>query len=511
MASDTFGVVRGGQVLDLATRSLRAADILIEGDRIAEVGPPGLTAPADATLFDAADRAIVPGLVNGHVHGHGTLAKGLVEDRWPLELFLNALPGLTGNRNLEDKYLNGLVAAAEMIRKGCTACYDLFFEFPKPSREGLQAIGRAYADAGIRAVIAPMVADRTLYQAYPGLLDAIPEPFRAQAEAIRLAPYEASADAAAEAFDDWPFDRDLIRPAIAPTIPLHCSDAFLRRCADLARAYALPLQTHLAETRAQALLGRRVYGKSLTAHLDDLGLLGPQFSAAHAVWLDADDRRRFADNGASVVHAPISNMRFGSGLARIRPMLEAGINVGIATDAANSSDSLNMFEATRAASLISRVQSPDYRRWLGADEVLRMATEGSARAMGLDGVAGRIEAGWKADLVFLDLGHINYVPLHDLVTQIVFTENGAAVDSVMIGGRLVLDHGRLTTIDEAKLRVRVAEASERLAAANEGMRRFSRALQPYVGAFCRALAREPCGMDRQAWNEMEDGEAAGKP
>ena len=268
-----FTVVRGGRVLDPRTRRAAPAALLIEGDTIREIGPPGLAAPAEAAVIDAADRAIIPGLVNGHVHGHGTLAKGLVDDRWPLELFLNALPGLSGNRVLEDKYLNGLIAAVELIRKGCTCCYDLFFEFPKPSREGLAALGQAYADAGLRAVIAPMVADRTLYQAYPGLLEAMPEALREEALRLQLAPCEASADAAAEAFRDWPFDRDKIRPAIAPTIPLHCSDDFLRRCRDLARDYDLPLQTHLAETKAQALLGLRKYGRSLTAHLDGLEML----------------------------------------------------------------------------------------------------------------------------------------------------------------------------------------------------------------------------------------------
>ena len=157
------------------------------------------------------------------------------------------------------------------------------------------------------------------------------------------------------------------------------------RCRDLARAYDLPLQTHLAETKAQAVLGLRKYGKTLTAHLDSLGMLGPHLSAAHAIWLDRDDLDRLASNGASVVHAPVSNMRFGSGLAHLRPMLDRGINVGVATDAANSSDQLNMFESTRLATLISRVQTPDFKTWLGADEVLRMATAGSAHAMGFGG------------------------------------------------------------------------------------------------------------------------------
>src|SRR5579859_1283631 len=107
--------------------------------------------------------------------------------------------------------------------------------------------------------------------------------------------------------------------------------------------------------------------------------------------------------------------------------------------------------------------------------------QSSARAMGFGGTIGEIAPGYKADIVFLDLGHINYVPCHDLVTQIVFTENGAAVDSVMIGGRLVLDHGRLTTIDEKKLRRDATAAAERLYAANTASRAFAKQLQPFVG------------------------------
>jgi 5-methylthioadenosine/S-adenosylhomocysteine deaminase len=341
-----------------------------------------------------------------------------------------------------------------------------------------------------------MLADKTLYQAYPDLIGNIPEPLRTQVIAFQLAPYQASADALEAIYEDWPFDREMIRPAIAPTIPLHCSDEFLVRCRDLARAYDLPLQTHLAETKTQAIIGLRKYGRTLTAHLDGLGMLGPHFSAAHAIWLDRDDLGRLSDNGASIVHAPVSNMRFGSGLAHLRPALDRGINVGIATDAANSSDQLNMFESTRLAALISRVQTPDFEQWLGADEVLQMATVGSARVMGLGGKVGEIAPGFKADIVFLDLGHINYVPCHDMITQIVFTENGGAVDSVMIGGRMVLDRGRLTTIDEKKLRRDATIAAERLFVANAPMRSFAKDLQSIVGHFCHNLACEPYHINR---------------
>ena len=489
-------VLEGGLVLR-ADGEAERLDVVIDGDAITALTPPG-GGPAEARKISAHDKAIVPGLINGHVHGHGTLAKGLVEDRWPLELFLNALPGLGANRTSDDKYLNGLVGAAEMIRKGCTACFDLFFEFPQPSPEGLFALGQAYSDAGIRAVVAPMVADKTFYQAYPELIEACSPSQREAALSLRLAPGEAVLASAVEAFRRWPFDRERIRPGLAPSIPLHCSDDFLIACRDLAREFDLPMQTHLAESKVQAVTGLKRYGRTITAHVEALGLLGPHFSAAHAIWLDGDDLARLAGAGVSAIHAPASNLRFGSGMAQTRAMIESGINVGLATDAANSSDALNMFEAMRWAASLSAVQTHDFTRWLGVADALRMATEGSAQALGFAGELGRVAPGYKADLVLLDLAHINYVPLGHLGRQMVFGENGAAVDSVMIGGRWVMERGNLTTIDEAKLRRDANAAAARLFEANAEARSLARRLQPAVGTFCRSLACHPYSVRRIA-------------
>lgn len=486
-----FIVIRSGRVLDIATGRAEPADMLVEGDTIRAVGPPGLAVPDGARVIDASDRALMPGLVNGHMHGHGALAKGLIGDYWTLELFLNSNPAIGGNRTVDDKYLCGLLNAVDVVRKGSTACYDLFFEFPVPSLDGITAIGRGYREVGVRATIAPMIADMTLYQAYPGLLDAMPDDLRSGAERFRLAGPEETLAACRAVFAAWPFDREQIRPAIAPTIPLHCSDAFLAGCRDLAREFDLPLQTHLAESKSQAVLGMRKYDRTVTAHLDTLGMIGPHFSGAHAIWLDDDDRRRLADRGGSVIHNPLSNMRFGSGLAQVRPMLDAGINVGIGTDGVNTSDSLNMFEATRLGSFISRVQNPDYRTWLSPREVMAMSTTGSARALGFGDTIGRLVPGAKADVVFLDLAHVHYVPLGDLMSQIVFTESGAAVDSVMIGGRMVLDRGRITTVDEVKLRRDVERAAERLNSANAQSHAFASKLEDIVGGFCLGLCRSP--------------------
>src|SRR5271169_825196 len=419
-------ILRDGLVLNTAAGTADPADILIEDDTSREIGPPGLPAPAGAVEISAARRLLHPGLVNAHTHGHGNLGKGM-GDRWTLELLITAAPWITGNRTTEDKYLSTQLGAVEMVLKGCTACYDLSFEWPLPTTEGLAQAAAAYADVGMRAVVAPMVADRSFYEAIPGLLEALPLPLQQGVAELRPPPAEATLSAIRAILRDWSFDRDQVRPAVAPTIPQHCSDAFILGCADLAREFGIGLHSHIAESKVQAVTGIRVYGRTQTAHLDGLGVLGPHFTVAHGVWLDEDDMARLGDHGASVAHNPGSNMRLGSGLADTRAMLERRVNLGIGTDGANCADNQNMYEAMRLASFVSKVQGPDWRRWLSTREAALAATEGSARALGFGDRIGRLAPGWKADIVMLDLDHPNWLPFNDPVNQLVHTEDGTAV------------------------------------------------------------------------------------
>ena len=490
-----YRVVRGGRLLDIAGHKADFADILIDGDTIREVGPAGLATPEDALVVDASNRLLMPGLVNAHSHGHGTLAKGM-GDRWTLELLLNAGPWISGGRTLEEKYLAARLNAAEMIAKGCTATYDLYFEFPLPTAEGMAAVGRAYADAGVRAVVAPMMADRLLFEAVPGLIDAIPEALRPAVEAARAAPYEQSLAAARRLLEGWSLDCGRVRPALAPTIPLHCSDGFITACRDLAAEHGVGMHMHLAESKIQAVSGMKRYGKTLTAHLDGLGVLGPRFTGAHCVWLDDDDIGRMAGAGASIAHNPGSNLRLGSGIAPLREMLAAGVGVGIGTDGSNCSDNQNMFEATRLASFASRVRSPDYQTWLATDEALRLATEGGAAALGMAGEIGRVAPGYKADMVFLDLANVDFVPFNDPTNQVVHCADSSAVASVMVGGRMVLDAGRFTTIDHGKLVADAEAAVERLRGANAEARALAARLEGHVGRFCVGLAQGPYHVQR---------------
>ena len=479
-------VIHGGRVLCPHPFEVRSLDIVIEGDTIHDLVAPGTVTTADALRIDATDKLLIPGLVNGHNHAQTTLAKGIF-DRYTLELYLNAVPWATGRRTLEDKYLSAALGAAEMVRKGCTASYDMFAEFPAPTPDGVAAVARAYADVGMRATIAPMMADRSFYEAIPGLLDALPLAMRAEVEKIKYAPRQAAMAACTSIIDSWAHSYDRIRPALGPTIPHHCTDEFLTACRDFARHYNIGMQMHIAESKLQAVVAQQRYGKTLVAHLDALGMLNPKFCASHGVWLDDDDRARLADHGASVSHNPGSNMKLGSGMADMRALLDRGVNVAIGTDGAASSDNLNVFEAMRTAAYISRVQDRPPEQWISGAEVLRAVTEGGAKALGFDRI-GRLEAGFQADIVFMDLASLNYVPLNNPLNQLVFCEDGTAVESVMIAGRVVLDHGRFTTINLPALRQQAEEAVARLAAANAESRAFCEALHPVVEQYCGGLA-----------------------
>ncbi|HSD44344.1 MAG TPA: amidohydrolase family protein [Burkholderiales bacterium] len=487
-------LIHGGRVLRPGSFAVEALDIVVDGDAIADLAAPGSVRDESMQRIDARDRLVIPGLVNGHNHAQTGLAKGLF-DRYTLELYLNGVPWATGRRTLEDKYLSAVIGAAEMVRKGCTASYDMFAEFPLPTPEGVSAVAQAYSDVGMRAAVSMMTADRSFYEAIPGLLDFLPPALREIALKVRLAPHQEAIAACRRVLDGWSIDRDRVRPALGPTIPHHCSDEFLAGCRDLARDFAVGMQMHVGESKAQAIVAGMRYGKTLVGHLDSIGMLNPGFCVAHGVWLDHDDRARLADRGASIAHNPGSNLKLGSGIADMRRLLDRKVNVAIGTDGAGSSDNLNVFEAMRLASYLSRVQDHPVERWVSSREALYAATEGGAKALGFDRI-GRIEKGYKADLVLLDLAALHYVPLNDVVNQIVFAEDGTGVDSVMIGGRMVLDRGTLTTVDLGRMRTQAEEAVARLAAANAEQKALSEKLEPYVGQYCGGLAARPYHVHR---------------
>ncbi len=491
-------LLHGGQVLRGPGPALERADVLIEDDRIAAVEP-SLPRPAEVESIDASPFLIVPGLVNAHTHAHNNLLRGLA-DRWTLEDLLNHGPALNGGRTAEDHYLSAALGAVEMLKTGCTTAYDLFMAPPAPSVEDVEAVARAYTDVGLRVVVAPTVGDVPFHDTVPGLMDLLPDDLRRRVREMTAAPAAALLRLGDESIRRLHGSAGgRVRIALAPSIPTLCTDGFLDGTARLAREHGVGVHTHLAESKMQAIAAQRRWGHTAVTQLQKIGLLGPGFVGAHGVWLTGDDLARLADTGGSVAHNPASNLRLGSGIAAVREMLDRGVTVGLGADGSMSSDNQNLFEAMRLAGLVGNVRFPHHTaRWIGAPEVWRMATLGSARALGLGDEIGAVEPGRKADLVLLRADSTFLRPLNDVLGSLVYAETGAAVDTVLVDGRVVVRDGRVLTVDEARLRARAQDAADRVRRDNAGRWRLAEEVAPYLSTACRAAAALPYPVDRYA-------------
>ena len=220
------------------------------------------------------------------------------------------------------------------------------------------------------------------------------------------------------------------------------------------------MHIHLAETKAQQVIGKKIYGTSLLRHLDSIGILAANVSLAHSIWIEPEDIELFAERGVTPVHNPASNLRLGSGLAPMKEFLAAGVHVALGTDGAASNDGQNMFDALRLAALIHNGAGTDFNQWVTAIQALGMAMRNGARALGLD--AGILAAGKLADLVLLRRDTPAFTPLNDVMGQLVFCENGSSVDTVIVNGEVVVQGGRVTRVDESEVLHLATRARERL-------------------------------------------------
>lgn len=483
----------GGLVLTKSLE-LQKLDVIVKNGFIDAFMPANSSLVERGDFLDCTGQILVPGLINAHTHSGCNLVRSWT-DRWTLELQLSGGAALRGSPPVEDKYTAALLGASEMISRGCTACYDLFYEFPIPTVEGVLAVAKAYAESGMRAVIAPMIADTSFYQSIPGLIEALPADTRAELARTAMAPWKSVSDVLREALRRWPYDHAQVTLALAPTIPMHCTDEYWKQAAAFCRETGISMHTHLAESKPQAVNGLKRYGKSITAHLMDMGVLSERFTGAHCVWVDDDDVRRLADCGCAVAHCPCSNMRLGNGIAATSRMLDRKLTVGVGTDSRLCSDNLNMFEAMRIAALASRVQGTDRDSWLSSHDTFRMATLGSAQALGLKNI-GSLEPGRHADILFLDATNPNYVPLNNIVNQLVYAEDATGIVSVMIGGRMVYSNGSFEAFDRIKLVSSAEDAARRLKVATEEARQSSSRLEPFVASFCGGMASAPYPINR---------------
>jgi len=243
---------------------------------------------------------------------------------------------------------------------------------------------------------------------------------------------------------------------------MNCSDALLREVVQFAEQYDLGIHTHLLETRLQAWTAQKIYRQTICAHLAQIGFLSSRLSTAHSIWLDEREMDLLAASGASVVHNPASNLKLGSGVAPVAKLKARGVNVALGTDGGDTSDSYSIFEQMRLAAFLSRIAAEDPENWITALDALKMGTVNGAQAVpAWRGKIGKIKPGYRADLVLLKPS-LRLRPLRDIVHQLVFCEGGQSVDTVLVDGKVVVEGGRLTGIDEEALIRRVEPISKKM-------------------------------------------------
>lgn len=419
-------IVSGGIMvtMDSARAIHQDGSVAVRGDAIVAVGP---RAEIEARyqspqVIDARGHLVLPGFINGHTHVPMTLFRGLHDDvtlnDW---LYKYIFPAEAKNVNEEFVRWGTRLAAAEQIRAGVTTFADMYyFE---------DAIAEETKAAGMRGVLGETFID-------------FPAPDN-KSEAEMLAYTD-------RFLKRWQGD-PLIHAAPAPHSIYTCSKKTLQDAAALARKYHAPILIHVAEVKKEWEDSEKANGMSPVQYLEKIGVLGPDVVAAHCIFVDETDRKLLAQRGVGCVHNPSSNMMIASGVSPVPEMRAAGVAVGLGTDGpAGSNNDLDLMEEIDLAAKLAKISKMDPLA-LNAKSVVEMATIDGARALHMEKEIGSLEAGKKADLVLISLNEPNAAPMYEIYAQIAYSLKGSDVDTVIIGGKVVMQSHLLLTVDERKV------------------------------------------------------------
>ncbi len=426
-------------------RMLRGASILIEDNLIKKIIPAESGIELDqasaeaAEIIDASNMYCYPGLINTHHHLYQYFSRN-IPDVQNMELFpwLKYLYEIWKNLDTEVIRLSSLTGMGELMRYGCTTCFDHHNVFPHESGDLLGTQFAAADELGIR-----MYASR-------GSMDLSVKDGGLPPDSVVQTTAEIIKDSqiAIERFHD-PSYGSMHRLALAPCSPFSVSADLLRESAILARKYKVRLHTHLCETKDEENYMLEKEGIRPLAYMEKLGWIGDDVWYAHGIHFNDEELRLLAETGTGVAHCPISNMKLSSGIARIPEMLELGVKVGLAVDGSASNDGSSLMEEMRVAFLLHRLQSSNEAP-TGYD-ILKLATRGSASVLGRDDI-GQIAEGKCADMFFIDRRHLDLVGTA-LDPAAIFGTIGYKnpVDLCLVNGKVTVRDGHLVSLDEESL------------------------------------------------------------
>jgi len=425
--------LRGGWIVTQnPRRELVRGDVLVEGGTIANIGQ--VRDSADRVI-DCTDCAVLPGLINTHHHVANTLLRGVADDV-PLEGMLEKAYAIDAKLTRRDVQMGALLGCIEMLKSGTTSFHDLFYWEDE--------VARGVREAGIRGFLSWVVLD---------------EAFTTQ----RGSPLKN-----AEQFVKKHKGDDLVTPSVGLQGVYVCSEESYAGAKALAEREGVGLHTHLSETRGEVYNHRKKTGLRPVEWLDKIGFLCDRLVAAHAVWVTLNEVRALARHGVRVAHCPTSNMKLASGgVAPLPEMFEAGVTVSLGTDSPISNNGMDMFQEMKVCALLQKSS-----RWdasvAPAQRVLDLATIDAARALRVEDRLGSIETGKAADLAVLDLHRAHATPFNreNIIRHLVYACRGGDVRYGIVGGKVVVDEGSVTTVDEGAVVDRVQEIAAELYGVN---------------------------------------------
>ena len=424
---------------DDVLNTFRGGHIYIEDNKIISAGPEEFSGSADE-IIDASRMLILPGLVNTHHHFFQTLTRNIYATK-KSELFDWLITNYEIWRGISSEafYISAKTAITELLKSGCTTTSDQLYLFPQKTE--LTLIDReieAAREMGIR--FQPTRGSMSLGKKDGGLPpdDVIQTENQIIDDTLRLV----------QQYHDNSFGA-MTRISLAPCSPFSITPELMKETARIAREHHLQIHTHLAETQDEEVFCLEKLGMRPFDFMESVDWIDNNAWFAHCIYLNDDEIWRGSESGIAVAHCPSSNMRLGSGIARIKKMLDTGINVSIGVDGSASNDASNMLLEMRNAMLISRLRDP--QDWLSTEEILWMATVGGAQALGRDDI-GRIDTGKCADITMISMDRIEYAGAqHDPAAAVIFCVAMNPVDWVIVNGQVLVEKGTVRGLDEPGL------------------------------------------------------------
>ncbi len=425
----------GAMMTDCDSEDKRGYDLLIDGNRISRIAK-GIELEYGVQVIDCSEYIVIPGLVNTHHHFFQTLTRNIPDvAQAKLYDWLVFLYEVWKNIDDEAVYFSSLTAMGELLKSGCTCSTDHHYLYSKAMKGDVMATQFAAASAlGMR--FAPTRGSMSLSKKDGGL----PPDSVVQSEDAILADCERVISRFHDASEG-----SMRRIILAPCSPFSVTLNSLKDAAALAKKHSVRLHTHLCETMDEENQMLEMYGKRPLELMDDCGFVGENVFYAHGIWFNDEELEFLKKTKTGVSHCPSSNMRLGSGICRVREMLDMGINVSCGVDGSASNDSSNLLAELRNALLLQRVKYKE--SGLTAREAFRIGTINGARTLGFE-KAGELREGWLADIAIFPMNDIGYVGAKiSPVDSLLFTQTRNAVYTI-VNGKVVVDHGNLVGMDE---------------------------------------------------------------